>query len=428
MRIQLFSFISFFLFTTLLLCSCSEKEKGIDMQVTFELSQKQVLTECCLIPGSEEFKSHIRQTDSAFLPGNLSYFEHFINSWKKTYPEKDITYFFFDGPNYDQNNTLEYLNAEFERKKSLTFEILRKRLEEAGVEELVFNDSDVKGRYTINLKGVKQPEAIETIISQKAILTFYETFELSEIADRILTSESLIVEKFLPFHTNASPDTSKVVGLLDGDDDLLLTSEDSSAIENQKQHPLLSKLFLNIRSGENGMSEYIEGSVVGHAKISDTAEINAMLDFLTDYPYPPFPRDLSFVWGSKPENEESGLIQLYALKVNHIMPILDGSVVVDASVQQSNGMNEIRLEMNSEGALKFKHITQNNINRSVAIVLDGSVLIAPRVMQVIEGGSISISGNFTEAEAKDMALLIKYGKLPLDVNVIEIKKLDKTTH
>lgn len=76
------------------------------------------------------------------------------------------------------------------------------------------------------------------------------------------------------------------------------------------------------------------------------------------------------------------------------------------------------MTMNSEGAREWSRITGANIGKSIAIVLDGQVYSAPTVNTAIDGGRSSITGNFTVEEAKDLANVLKAGKMKAKVNII----------
>ena len=77
------------------------------------------------------------------------------------------------------------------------------------------------------------------------------------------------------------------------------------------------------------------------------------------------------------------------------------------------------MSMNQEGAKLWKRLTAENLGRSVAIVLDGYVYSFPTVQSEISGGRSSITGNFTVNEAKDLANILKSGKLPAPARIIE---------
>ena len=116
------------------------------------------------------------------------------------------------------------------------------------------------------------------------------------------------------------------------------------------------------------------------------------------------------------------VLQLYALKVTSrdgTAP-LGGDVIVDARQDyDQNGKIEISMNMNSEGARIWKRLTSENVGKQIAIALDGYVYSAPRVNDEIPNGRSSISGNFTVDEAKDLANILKAGKLPAPARIVE---------
>ena len=83
------------------------------------------------------------------------------------------------------------------------------------------------------------------------------------------------------------------------------------------------------------------------------------------------------------------------------------------------GKAYVALEFNSRGATMFERITGDNIKRRMAIVLDGKVYSAPVIQDRIAGGKASITGNFSTAEAQDLAIVLRAGSLPAPVTVLE---------
>ena len=77
------------------------------------------------------------------------------------------------------------------------------------------------------------------------------------------------------------------------------------------------------------------------------------------------------------------------------------------------------MSMNAEGAKIWARLTADNVGRSIAIVLDDYVYSYPRVNQEIRGGRSSITGGFTINEAKDLANVLKSGKLPAPARIIQ---------
>ncbi|MFD1694413.1 protein translocase subunit SecD [Roseibium aestuarii] len=106
-------------------------------------------------------------------------------------------------------------------------------------------------------------------------------------------------------------------------------------------------------------------------------------------------------------------------------PLLSGEDLVDASVSFDQRTNEpvVNFRFNTAGARKFGLITQQNVNKPFAIVLDDEVISAPVIREPITGGSGQISGNFTVEGANDLAVLLRAGALPAKLTVIEERSI-----
>jgi preprotein translocase subunit SecD len=92
----------------------------------------------------------------------------------------------------------------------------------------------------------------------------------------------------------------------------------------------------------------------------------------------------------------------------------------------SSGNWEIKLVLTPEGKEKFAKATAANLNKQIAIVLDGTVISAPTVQSAITDGEARITGNFTVQEAKDFVLQLKSGALPVPVKLIQEQTVGAT--
>lgn len=99
--------------------------------------------------------------------------------------------------------------------------------------------------------------------------------------------------------------------------------------------------------------------------------------------------------------------------------VLSGDLLVDASATYHDGKPAVAFRFNALGSRKFAEITQNNIGKIFAIVLDGKVITAPMINTVINQGSGVITGSFTVAEASQLSLLLRAGALPAPLQVVE---------
>lgn len=100
-------------------------------------------------------------------------------------------------------------------------------------------------------------------------------------------------------------------------------------------------------------------------------------------------------------------------------PELTGQYIEDAYVGYDNsGFPDVNLKLNREGARLFEQVTAQNVNKRLAIVLDGVVRSAPVIRERIGGGSAHITGRFTVEEARNLAIVLRAGALPAKVDII----------
>jgi SecD/SecF fusion protein len=101
--------------------------------------------------------------------------------------------------------------------------------------------------------------------------------------------------------------------------------------------------------------------------------------------------------------------------------LMTGDMVKNAQVRIGGTFNEpyVSLDLTSRGGKVFATVTENNVGRRMAIVLDGVVKSAPVIRERILGGSAQISGSFSHEEASDLAIVLRVGALPAPVDVIQ---------
>ena len=198
-------------------------------------------------------------------------------------------------------------------------------------------------------------------------------------------------------------------------DELLGEVQDS--VDTQAASPLFSIFYPNIPQNAQQRS-----SAIGYASVSDTATVNKYLSMKDIRALLPAEMTYAkFLWDAKPI-KDSEVINLYAIKSNRAdeAPI-NGDVVTDASqVFDQLGINpEVTMAMNSTGTKQWARMTEENVGKFIAVVLDNLVYSAPNVNGPIPNGRTSISGQFTIDEAQDLANALKSGKLPAGARIIE---------
>ena len=312
----------------------------------------------------------------------------------------------------------------------MTYERLRQRIDKFGVAQPTIQKLEASERILVELPGVKEPERVRKLLQSTAQLEFWRTYDnLDEYGfktlDKINSSLAMVgtsdaveesdstVEETAVEVDEENADTSLV-------DQLAISGKEKVSDESQQNqsgnNPLFAKLYPNIMS--NG--QLANGPVVGMARRSDRDAINEMLALAAEKKWYDT-RRVKYLWGAKPMKDNQDIYQLYAIAVeNDGNPVLGGDVITDARQDFSQvGGNEISMSMNTEGARDWKQITGANVGKCIAIVMDNVVYSAPVVNGEIAGGRSSITGDFTLDEAKDLANILKSGKLEAPAIIVQ---------
>jgi len=125
------------------------------------------------------------------------------------------------------------------------------------------------------------------------------------------------------------------------------------------------------------------------------------------------PADSEVLYGSRAENRQPYLIEKRV--------IVAGEDLTDAQPGFDQRTSEpiVSFRFNTNGARRFAQVTQENVGRPFAIILDNEVISAPVIREPILGGSGQISGSFTVQAANDLAILLRAGALPAPLTIIE---------
>ncbi|MEI8201850.1 MAG: protein translocase subunit SecDF [Bacteroidota bacterium] len=339
------------------------------------------------------------------------------------------------------DEVLKVISEETKSAIDRTFNILRTRIDRFGVAQPNIQLLPQSGRILIELPGIKEPERVRKLLQGTAQLEFWETFEYGEMYQYLSDAD-----KKLATFTNLNPvdslkanDTTKTAEakntLLDsisGKKDTSLLGklskdtakakgkgkEQQSFEEYAREHPLFAYLKPALVQDKKGNYFPNKGPVVGYTAAKDTAKVNYMLAQLRNV----LPKNLKLLWTVKSIDKNNPVHQLIALRINSRdqSAALGGDVIVDARQDFSqSGGNEIAMSMNSIGAKTWKRLTADNIGKSIAIVLDDYVYSFPTVQGEIPNGHSSITGNFTLEEAKDLANILKAGKLPAPARIVQ---------
>ena len=310
-----------------------------------------------------------------------------------------------------------------------TYEILRQRIDKFGVAQPTIQQLRASERILVELPGVKDPQRVRKLLQGTAQLEFWltydnaEAYQMLEKADKYIASIGGTEEKAeaapATEDTAAVAETADTNALLSALNDDKGSDVEASMSEFAKDHPLFNENMLMPNINQQG--GLLGGPVVGYARAKSRDEITRMINMAFEKKVLDS-RTVKFLWSAKPIKDGSDVYQLFAIRINTRdgSALLDGGVITDARQDFSNaGGNEISMTMNNEGAREWKRITGENVGKCIAIVLDDLVYSAPVVNGEIAGVRSSITGDFTVEEAKDLANILKSGKLPAPAVIVQ---------
>jgi len=325
-------------------------------------------------------------------------------------------------------DVVTFLKAEAEDAIDNSYNVLRNRIDRFGVVQLNIQKLERQGRILVELPGVKEPERVAKLLTGTANLEFWTTYQAAEVWNYLDQANRTLADILRSEEQEADvteTETGEVVAeeVLVAEDDLLLDTTgldlltdldttqvfDDQETQFYRENPLIAVLTPYLDNQRN----FIPGSTVGVVLLKDTAKVNTYLAIPQIRQL--FPSDLKFAWHFQPQGEEQEFIRLHSLKATrNNQPVMEGKYVTDARVGTDpyTGEFNVSMNMNSEGAKKWANVTRENVNQAIAIVLDGLVYSAPNVSEEIKGGSSSISGDFSQSDADDLANILKSGKMP----------------
>tara|TARA_B000000557_G_scaffold178932_1_gene145944 strand:- start:9107 stop:11014 length:1908 start_codon:yes stop_codon:yes gene_type:complete len=322
-------------------------------------------------------------------------------------------------------DVLDELKKQTENSLNSVLEIIRNRIDQFGVSEPNIQKSGNR-RIIVELAGVKDPERARKLIQSTALLEFSIVKEIEQqqslfsSIDELILQDNLILAKEEAEKVDiANPDSSSedvLKGLFDEEDtfdnnlnelNLFKTSD-----ELLQERPFSA--YLKAFPGGVGVIESEYNSVKSILELQQIKDI--------------IPNDGRLLWANKASSvnlEDGSLVNFRNLYYVNRVSELTGGVIQEASANygatgtNASGLPIVNLTMNSVGTKKWSISTGANVGRSVAIILDGNVFIAPVIRDKIPNGMTQITGLDDVDEAKDIANVLRAGALPTPVQIIE---------
>ena len=324
------------------------------------------------------------------------------------------------------------LREESEDAINRVLEILQNRVDQFGVSEPTIQKQGNQ-RIIVELAGIQDSERARDLLQSTALLEFYLVKDAEITQDMLVRVDNILKgnediaklsENLSKSETQAeeiveqvSDDKTITVSELFGDTDQdIQVNEDTSVVVDQRLFETrpFSSLLRNF-GNDIGVPE---SNIYAVNKILALEEVENLLESTSS----------KFVLSNKAEEitDASG-IQVKIYRLYHLVnePELTGGVISDAKENISgmgsdiSGQPVVLVEMNSDGSKQWSRITGANINRRIAIVLDNKVHMAPNIIEKISGGATRIQGFADLNEAKDIAIVLRAGALPVPVQIIE---------
>lgn len=172
--------------------------------------------------------------------------------------------------------------------------------------------------------------------------------------------------------------------------------------------------ILALLNGDNQLSTLLTKSntdrsdaIIGCASLKEAARVDDYLKTIDNE------QNIRFAWSKSADMPE---VCLYALKTTDGK----GAIVTNNGIQSAvYDQDRIKIKLDSEAASAFARATKRNIGKVIAVLLDGKVISAPRVMSEMNSGEIEISGKFTGTEGSYTAALLNTDILPVDFYIVK---------
>jgi len=404
---------------------------GLDLQggmhVTLEVSPVEIVKGIAGNPKNELFNASVDQAREAAKTSDAKFVDLFYASWQKNNPGKALSSVFATAANRGKislestdSEILEIIDTEVENAIDRSFNILRTRIDRFGTSQPNIQRIAGSGRIQIELPGADNQERVRNLLQGVAKLQFWEVLELNEYGGSIEeVNQAWVADQKNKVGDLATSDSTAT--------DSTATTTDSLSVEDSLRNVLEKQLeqIDPMNNANASISPLIALRKVDYGLIYDVRDTVIVNRILKNERYQSFlPKDLRLLWGVKPTKAEDGteILELYAIKLRKgsDQAPLEGDVVTDArQTLDQTSQPAVSMQMNADGARKWRNLTAENVGRRIAVVLDDYVYTAPMVNGEIPNGQSEISGNFTLLEAQDLANILKSGSLPAPTQIVE---------
>jgi SecD/SecF fusion protein len=428
-----------------------ELNLGLDLQggmsVTMEVELTELLKSLSNHSRNPEFLKALDSANRRKANSNADFVSLFYSEYKK-FPGAVKLASIFSAANPEtikkdasDDAVLEVIRKEAGDAINRTFYIMQKRIDKFGVAQPLLNLEAAKGIITVDLPGVDDKDRVRKFLQTSANLQFWEVYNYGELQDELdaaalaLSNAASGVKPAGDTTTKANGDTTtkKTTG-----DTITKTPSITEILGGPKAPQSTDASQVTAVSNKNFI-DYIQYSQpyqdpqspntprwpgpIGYVKIKDTATVR---DLLNNYAKLPDDAKLMFsIQETNPTtNKKNDYVGLYAIRTeNKDKAPIEGDAITEASLGFDPLSNNplVRMTMNQKGTSDWAILTERSARNKIpiAIVLDNTVYSAPVAEKTIDGGESQITGSFTVEEAKDLADILKVGKLPTPAKIVQ---------
>ena len=399
----------------------SELLLGLDLQgginVTMDVALDGLIKGLANNPKDPQLVRAISEAQRRKLTSDQNFIDLFAAAYSQQNPGSKLAPLFANANNKlsgsaTDSRVLSYIHEQANAAMKQTFQVLRKRIDKFGVAQPNISLDENKGIITVELAGASDPERVRKYLQSTANLQFWEVYTLEELSPSVM---------------NASKALDDFLAVTKTDSNGVVTKDTSAANRNI----LASKIKFLPPQQDPQTQKVTYSPSLGVSLLSDTGTVNRYLSIPAVRNA--FPANIKFLWGKQERDDEgklSNFLRLYAIKTvpGREKAELEGDAIEDARQEFDQVTNEVAvsMEMTPSGGKTWARMTEKNVGKPIAIVLDDIVYSAPNVIQKIDGGNSRItmgSGGKNQQivieEANDLANILKAGKLEAPAVIVQ---------
>ncbi len=301
---------------------------------------------------------------------------------------------YFGNIRQDDSEIISDLEEQESDAVTRAIEIIRNRVDQYGVSEPSIQKQGAR-RIIVELPGISKEEDAKRLLQGSALLEFKLVKDADFTINVMNSIDETLARSLHPNDTTSTAEDS-------------VAAEDMTQEQFAKEHPFYSVAMINPQS------PYADAFV----KETDKPKLESYL--MRPEVQNVIPDNVEFVFSAKPALTQDGE-NIYRMILVNKKPELTGGVIVDAqsNIDPQTTAPIVNMSMNSEGAREWARITGANIDKRIAIILDGVVYSSPTVRNKIPTGNSVIEGIGDLDEAKLLEIVLKAGALPAPVEIIE---------